>query len=75
LESITRLQQSFASFDYATKRKLLTITGHQDQVVPPRLSLLAEVDRKFVLGFRHSMCIAMATLIQTGILRRFLTRA
>jgi hypothetical protein len=74
LESINRASEPFEKLDFVCKPQLLTITGHRDQTVPPHLSLLREVERKFVLGFNHSMNIVMATLIQTGSLRRFLTR-
>jgi len=74
LESIKRANKSFETVDFEQKSKLLTITGHRDQTVPPVLSLLREAERKFVLGFSHGASIVMATLIQTGSLRRFLTR-
>ncbi len=74
LESIRRANDSFEKLEFEVKPRLLTITGHRDQTVAPRLSLLREVERKYVLGFTHAMSIAMATLIQTGALRRFLTR-
>lgn len=74
LKSIDRASAAFEGFDLSIKPKILTITGYRDQTVPPSLSLLPEVERKHVLGFTHAMSIVMATLIQTGPLRRFLTR-
>jgi pimeloyl-ACP methyl ester carboxylesterase len=74
LESIRRANDSFEKLNFDVKPRLLAVTGHRDQTVPPALSLLREVERKYVLGFTHGASIVMATLIQTGALRRFLTR-